>query len=72
MKPSETTSDFVRPKLQDYITNHSCPDELYEIGEKVYISEVANVEIESVVETGDDFVVKGVIRASVQTVFVRD
>jgi hypothetical protein len=66
MKAKDFTEEFVFPKLSDYVTNQNFPDDLYDIGSKVYIEDVNNVEIKSVTRTTDgNFEVSG--KATVET-----
>jgi hypothetical protein len=66
MKAKDFTEEFVTPKLSDYVTNQNFPDDLYDIGSKVYINDVENVEIKRETRTTDGtFEVSG--KATVET-----
>jgi hypothetical protein len=60
MTADDFTEMFVQKKLLNYLVNENFPaDELSEIGSKVYIQDLSDVEISSVTKDGDNFVVDG-------------
>lgn len=65
MKKKDFTPEFVRKKLFNYVVNENFPSELYEIGGKVYITDVTEVVVESVKRQEDNWLVAGT--ASVET-----
>src|SRR5580700_2660285 len=67
MKAKDFTPDFVRPKLSNYVINENFPEELYEIGSKVYITSVDNVELEHATRVGENFLVEGTATLATET-----
>jgi Predicted pPIWI-associating nuclease len=67
MKKEDFTPEFVTPVLANYIINQNFPQELYEIGSKVYITGVSTVELEPVKEIGGKFRVEGTADVGTQT-----
>jgi Predicted pPIWI-associating nuclease len=67
MKAKDFTPEFVRPKLSNYVINQNFPEELYEIGNKVYITSVSNVELEPVETIEGNFRVEGTATLETQT-----
>jgi hypothetical protein len=68
MKKKEFTPEFVRDKLIDYNVNQNFPhDELDEIGSKVYIDNICDVEIHSVREVDSNFIVDGAATLETET-----
>lgn len=60
MKKKDFTPEFVRSKLLDYLINQHFPhDELDEIGSKVYITSLSDVELGSVKESDSNFIIDG-------------
>jgi hypothetical protein len=59
MKKKDFTAEHVGPEVFEYITNQEFPhDALDEIGSKVFITDLADVEIKSVKQSGN-FIVDG-------------
>jgi hypothetical protein len=68
MKKNDFTPEFVRDKLIDYNVNQNFPhDELDEIGSKVYIDNICDVEIHSVREADSNFIVDGAATLETET-----
>lgn len=59
MNAKDFTPEFVRPKLSNYVINENFPEELHDIGSKVYITSVGNVELEHVKKIDGNFRVEG-------------
>jgi hypothetical protein len=68
MKKKDFTDEFVAPKVEDYLMNHDFPhDELDEIGFKVFLDSVIDVEIDSVTSSRENFIVKGTANIETET-----
>jgi hypothetical protein len=60
LKKTDFTPEYVYEKLLEYVINHDFPDdELSEIGSKVMITDLADLEINSVKKERDSFIVDG-------------
>jgi hypothetical protein len=60
VKKKDFTPEFVEKKVLQYLMNQDFPhDELSEIGAKVYIDGLSDVELNSVKESDSSFIVDG-------------
>lgn len=60
MEKTDFTPEYVYEQVLDHVINHDFPDdELSEIGSKVMITDLADLEINSVTKKGDSFIVDG-------------
>ena len=68
MKKKDFTPEFIKSKLLDYNINQHFPhDELDDIGSKVYITGVSDVEIGALNEFGTNFIVEGCAMLEIDT-----
>jgi hypothetical protein len=67
MKKKDFTPQFVRDAIYDYLVNQDFPNELYDVGSKIYITGLADLEISSVRTSGPNFVVDGTGTVELET-----
>src|SRR5580765_6515363 len=67
LKKKDFTDDAIYEELLDYAINRNFPEELFDIGSKVYIENICDTEIESVKEIDGEFIVTGKTTVETQT-----
>ena len=66
MKTKDFTEESVYEELLDYAINRNFPEELFDVGSKVYIENICDTHIQSVEKVDGEFVVTG--QTTVETV----
>jgi hypothetical protein len=68
MNNKDFTPESISEELFDYLVNRHFPhDELDEIGSIVYITDLCDIEIDSVEKTGSNFIVNGAATVETET-----
>src|SRR5258708_15137389 len=65
MNKKDFTPEFIQDKIFDFIVNQDFPDELYEVGSRISITDLVDVEISSITKSESNFIVNG--SATVET-----
>lgn len=67
MKKRDFTPEFIKDEIYDYIVNQDFPDELYDVGSRISITDLADIEIRSVNKSESNFIVDGSATLEIET-----
>ena len=67
MNKRDFTPEFIKDKIYDYIVNQDFPDELYDVGSRISITDLVDVEIGSITKSELNSIVDGSATVEIET-----